>query len=444
MQSESVPTPHKHLPVSPVERWLRPFAFFLHLEAASGVFLLSCTAAALLLANSPWADAFLGFWQTPGTIAIGDFGLTKPLILWINDGLMTLFFFVIGLEIKREIVGGELGEPRKAALPIFAALGGMLVPAAIYFALQWGRPGEPGWGIPMATDIAFVVGVLALLGPRVPLSLKILLLTLAIADDIGAILVIAVFYSTNVSLAMLGWALGGFGVVLFFNRIGVRSISVYVVVGAGIWLAFLKSGVHPTIAGVLLGLLTPGSAWIGGRTLTDIISETLHLFDSDDVRAEHETLHPLSVSAREAISPLERLERGLHPWVAFGIMPLFALANAGVAIDPQAVREPISTAVALGLVLGKPIGIVLFSWLALAIGLARLPSGITWPVLAGGGCLAGIGFTMSLFIAGLAFPGQPELLDPAKLGILLGSVISAVLGSIILLRTLPKRPTDIS
>jgi NhaA family Na+:H+ antiporter len=295
----------------------------------------------------------------------------------------------------------------------------------------------------MATDIAFVVGVLALLGSRAPLSLKILLLTLAIADDIGAILVIALFYSTNVSLAMLGWALAGFGIVLFFNRIGVRSIAVYVVVGAGIWLAFLKSGIHPTIAGVLLGLLTPASAWIGDRTLLDVMTATFHLLDRDDVRPEPATLGPLTVSAREAIAPLERLERGLHPWVAFGIMPLFALANAGVAIDPPAVREPVSMAVALGLVLGKPLGIVLFSWLAVVLGLARLPGGITWPVLVGGGCLAGIGFTMSLFIAGLAFPGQPDLLDPAKLGILLGSLVSAVLGSIILLRTLPKPRSNI-
>lgn len=434
------------VPETPVERWLRPLVRFLHIESASGVVLLICTVVALVLANSPWADGYDGFWQTRFTIAVGSFELSKPLLLWINDGLMTIFFFVVGLEIKRELVAGELRDPRKAALPVMAALGGMVAPAAIYLGLQYGQPGELGWGIPMATDIAFVVGFLALLGPRVPLGLKILLLSLAIADDIGAVLVIAVFYSSNISFVALGLAALGFGVILFLSRIGVRRIAVYVVVGAFIWFAVLKSGVHPTVAGVLLGLLTPASAWVSDQAMRKIVVDTWRHFQDhpgEDDKVEHHQkplVEQLQFTSREAVSPLERLERGLHPWVAFGIMPIFALANAGVAVEIGVFREPIALAVVAGLILGKPLGIVAFSGFAVAVGLARLPSGVNWRIMIGAGCLAGIGFTMSLFIAGLALPA--ELLDAGKTGTLSGSLVSAILGCGLLVAFLPRRSTS--
>jgi NhaA family Na+:H+ antiporter len=420
---------------------MRPFVRFLQVESASGMLLLLCTVVALALANSPWSAAFAEVWKTRAGVAIGNLELNKPLFLWINDGLMTVFFFVVGLEIKRELVAGELRDPKKAALPVMAALGGMVVPAAIYLLLQAGQAGEAGWGIPMATDIAFVVGFLALLGPRVPFALKILLLSLAIADDIGAVFVIAVFYSTDISLLALGLAAIGFGVTLTLNRIGVRRVPVYVLVGAGIWFAFLKSGVHPTVAGVLLGLLTPASAWVGDQALLDVVGSALQRLGSpqgeERRNQQGHLLSQLQWTAREAVSPLERLETALHPWVAFLIMPVFALANAGVAIDPAALGHPVALAVAAGLVFGKPLGILLFSWLAVRVGFARLPTGVNWKVMLGAGCLAGIGFTMSLFIAGLAL--EADLLDAGKIGTLTGSAVSALLGSGLLLIFLPRR-----
>lgn len=429
------------LPETPVSRWVRPFVRFLQIESASGFVLLGCTFVALLMANSPWAAAYAEIWQTPVRLTAGDFELNKTFLLCINDGLMTLFFFVVGLEIKRELVAGELRDPRKAALPILAALGGMVVPATIFLLFQSGQPGQSGWGIPVATDIAFVVGFLALLGSRVPFGLKIMLLSLAIADDIGAILVIAVFYSSDISWLALGLAAMGFGVTYVFNRIGVRHMGIYVVIGAGIWLAFLKSGVHTTVAGVLLGLLTPASAWVGNRALVDVLSHVLEGLRGDASQEtpnhRHQALSQVEISAREAIPPLERLEIGLHPWVAFVIMPLFALANAGVGIEVGDLRSPVAVAVAAGLVLGKPIGIVLFSWLATKVGLARLPSGVNWKIMLGAGCLAGIGFTMSIFIASLALKGN--LLNEGKIGTLSGSALSAIIGYVLLFWFLPKR-----
>ena len=440
-QPGSLSASPKRLPEPPVGRWMRPFVQFLKVESASGVVLLICTVVALVIANSPWGGAFADFWKIHLRVSLGPWELDESLFHWVNDGLMMIFFFVVGLEIKRELVAGELRDRKKAALPVMAALGGMVVPAAIYLLLRSGQPGQAGWGIPMATDIAFVVGFLALLGPRVPFGLKILLLALAIADDIGAVLVIACFYSTNISFAALGLAALGFGLIYFFNRIGVRRVPVYVVVGAAIWLAFLKSGIHPTVAGVLLGLLTPASAWVGDRALVDILTDAFHQFRGEkDGQVEHyhkPMLRRLETASREAISPLERLETALHPWVAFGIMPIFALANAGVVVETAAIGHPVALAVAAGLVLGKPLGIVLFSWLAVRVGLARLPIGVNWKVMLGAGCLAGIGFTMSMFIAGLALDG--ELLDAGKIGTLIGSTLSAALGCMLLLAFLPKR-----
>lgn len=423
---------------------MRPFVRFLEVESASGVVLLVCTWAALALANSPWSQAADHFWHTAIRLEIGPWRVEESLLHLINDGLMTIFFFVAGLEIKRELVAGELRDPRKAALPVAAALGGMLAPAAIYWVQQAGQPGARGWGIPMATDIAFVVGFLALLGQRAPLGLKIMLLSLAIADDIGAVVVIAFFYSTDVSLPMLG--LGGAGLLMcwLLNRIGVRRISVYVFVGILIWLAFFHSGVHPTVAGVLLGLLTPASAWVGDRTLRNIVHDTLkRLGEERDGQVENHNkpaLLRLTLAAREAVSPLERLEAALHPWVAYGIMPLFALANAGVAVNFASFGQPVGIAAGSGLFLGKPLGILLLSWLTVKLGLARLPQGVNWKAMLGAGSLAGIGFTMSLFVAKLAFnsPAQAPLLDAAKVGVLTGSALSAVVGFLLLRRYLPK------
>lgn len=425
-----------------VHRWSRPFVRFLRIEAASGMVLLVCTATALLLANSIAADGFRSIWETHARIGIGRFELDKPLHLWINDGLMTIFFFVVGLEIKREMVTGELSEPRKAALPLVAAVGGMIAPALIYLAFQFGEPGERGWGIPMATDIAFVVGFLALFGRRVPLGLKIMLLSLAIADDIGAVLVIAVVYSSKLHLGMLGLAVAGFGLTSFFNRIGVRTVTVYVVIGAGIWVAILKSGIHPTVAGVLLGLLTPANAWVGNVSLRSALAHLSHQLRDGTEGDENKVVLKgrLASIARESVSPLTRLETALHPWVGFFIMPVFALANAGVTINASAISHPISIAVAVGLSLGKPLGIVLLCWLAVKLGIARLPTGVNWGMMVGAGVLAGIGFTMSLFIAGLALPA--DLLDAGKIGTLMGSMISAIIGSLLLWVYLPKRPKE--
>ncbi|MCA9217064.1 MAG: Na+/H+ antiporter NhaA [Planctomycetales bacterium] len=428
------------MPETRIGRWTQPFVRFFQIQSTSGFLLIACTAIALLLANSPWSASFAEFWQIRLRISVGQFELDKPLLLWLNDGLMTVFFFVVGLEIKREFMLGELRDPRNAALPIVAAIGGMIVPAGIYFLLQSGQPGQSGWGIPVATDIAFVAGFLALLGSRLPTGLKIMLMSLAIADDIGAILIIAFFYSTDISFVALGFAAVGFGVTYILNRIGVRQVSIYFLVGAGVWLAFLKSGVHPTVAGVLLGFLTPSKAWVGSRgfpiVLTKVLERLVKSSNESTQKQRHRALSRLATTAREGTSPLERLEFGLHPWVAFLIMPLFALANSGVSIEVARLGSPVAIAVAAGLVLGKPIGIVLFSWIATKLGFARLPAKVSWKIMFGAACMAGIGFTMSIFIAGLALQGA--LLDDGKIGTLVGSTISAVFGCSLLLMFIPK------
>jgi Na+:H+ antiporter, NhaA family len=407
-----------HLPKEPVDRLLGPVQRFLHIQAASGILLLVATIAALVAANTSWADGFLGFFETKAGVRAGGFVLEHTLKHWINDALMAIFFFVIGLEVKREVVFGELSDLRAAALPLAAALGGMVAPAAIYLALEAGGPGESGLGIPMATDIAFVVGCMAVLGRRVPNGLRVMLLSLAIADDIGAILVIAIGYTAGLDLAALGLGALGIAAVILLQKLGVRSIPVYVVVGALVWYAFHESGVHATIAGVILGWLTPIRPWVDKERLEGILKE-----GGSGGRT-------LAIAARESVSPLERLETALHPWVGFVIMPLFALANAGVRLEPGAFRDPVAMAVATGLVVGKPVGILLFALVAVKAGLARLPAGVGWGAVAAGGALAGIGFTMSLFIAGLALP--PELLDAAKVGILGASAVSAAVGMLAL------------
>jgi NhaA family Na+:H+ antiporter len=429
------------LPREPIDRIAGPLERFLHVESASGVVLLLATGTALVLANSPAADAFLGLWKTPLTVGFGDFEMSYSLKHWINDGLMGIFFFVIGLEVKREIVLGQLRNPKRAALPLAAALGGMLVPAAIYLALEGDGPAARGWGIPMATDIAFVVGCLALLGSRVPASLRAFLLTLAIADDIGAILVIALGYSKGIAFGALGLAFLGIGLVVLMGRLGVRSIGAYVLVGGGVWLGFHESGIHPTVAGVVLGLLTPTRSWVGESTLDEYARRVRHLLQGggwESSSARLAELRRMQRVAREATSPLERIEAALHPWVGFAIMPLFALANAGIRIEPTAFVTSVAIGVELGLVLGKPVGVFAFSWAAVRLRIAERPDDLGWGTILGGGFLAGIGFTMALFIAELALDGATR--EIAKTGVLAGSAIAAVLGLVILWTR--QRPID--
>jgi NhaA family Na+:H+ antiporter len=427
------------LPKDPIDTVVDPLKRFLHIEATSGIVLLVVTLTALILANSPLAKPFLAFWKIPLGFRIGSFQMNHSLQHWINDGLMAIFFFVIGLEVKRELVIGELQDLRQAALPLAAAIGGMLVPAAIYLLFHYGAPGERGWGIAMATDIAFVVGCLTVLGSRIPASLRIMLLSLAIADDIGAILVIAIGYTASLNLTVLVLGLVGIGVMIALMKIGVRNLAVYLMFMVLVWVAFHESGIHATIAGVIFGLLTPTEAWISEGRLGMIVQQTSCFLQGEGLttaKKRYALLRDMEVAARKSISPLERFETELHPWVGFAIMPIFALANAGVTIEISDFTNPVAIAVMLGLLVGKPLGIVAFSWLAVRLGLARLPEGISWGVIAGGGFLAGIGFTMAIFIAGLALEGN--LLDAAKVGIIVGSFLSAIVGVIILLLLLPK------
>jgi NhaA family Na+:H+ antiporter len=429
----TIPSPKAKLPV---RRLLSPLRRFLEIESAAGAVLLVCAVIALIVANSAYGEAWSHFWHSRFVIGFGPFLLDKTLEFLVNDGLMTVFFFLVGLEIKREIVDGELNDWKKAALPVMGAIGGMIAPAGIYLALQAGGPAARGWGIPMATDIAFVVGVLALFGSRVPAGLKIFLLALAIGDDIGAVLVIAFAYTEHLVIGWLGAGLGGLALTVAFNLIGVRPVIVYVLIGIVTWLFFLKADVHPTVAGVIFGLLTPVRPLIDMPTLRETANghlERLRDDDTPDSGKQRALLGDLAWTAREAVSPLERIEQTLHPFVGFLIMPLFALANAGTVLDARRLTDPVAVAIALGLVVGKPLGIFVMCRAAVALGIARLPTGVCWTQMLGAGFLGGIGFTMAIFIAGLAFP-DPELLAAAKVGTFTGSVLSAVAGSILLFR----------
>ncbi|WDQ15203.1 Na+/H+ antiporter NhaA [Rhodopirellula sp. P2] len=431
--------PRLPLPIQPIDRWLRPFARFLHIEATSGVVLVLCTAVALAAANSRWADAYLAIWQTELTLAVGGVVFSHSLHHVINDGLMAIFFFVIGLEVKRELAHGTLSDIRQATLPIAAAIGGMIVPAGLYLSMQYGQPGMQGWGIPMATDIAFVVGCLAILGSRVPHSLRVLLLSLAIVDDIGAILVIAIGYTESLDWRFLILAACAIALVHFLARVGVRRFPPYVAVGILAWIALHESGVHATLIGVILGLMTPATPTLVPERFREYLHEKENEFQPQHwAQRSHrvEVVREVQQLTRETVSPLEYLEMTLHPWSAYLIMPVFALANAGVLIEPANVTDSVAVAVVIGLVVGKPVGIVLFSWLVIRAGMARLPNGLNWPVLVSGSFLAGIGFTMALFIDGLAFGADG--LDTAKTGVLLGSAVSAIVGIGLLLWTLPK------
>ena len=416
----------------------RPVREFLRVEAAGSVLLLAAAVVALVWANSPWSEAYDALWATPITLDLGVITLEESLQQWVNDALMVIFFFVVGLEIKYELVHGDLHDPKTAALPILAAVGGMAVPAGIYALVVAGGEGGSGWGIPMATDIAFAVGVLGLLGRRIPSAARLFLLTLAIVDDIGAILVIAVFYTDDLALTWLALALALLAVMVGMRMLRIWMTWAYVVVGAMAWLALLESGVHATLAGVAIGLLTPATPLLHESVARSYAQQALadrHL-DADEV-------HRLRFLLDGSVSMVERLQSRLHPVSAYGVLPVFALANAGVALGGGVLGEALDSAVALGvglgLVLGKPIGILLASFLAVRLGLGRLPQHTGWRMLAGLGAVAGVGFTVSLFIAGLSFPDSALLTEEAKVGILGGSLVAAVLGVLLLLSVSPRR-----
>ena len=408
----------------------RPVRTFLNTEAAGGVVLLAATVVALLWVNLPTGDTYESLWRTQLRFSLGGFELAEDLRHWVNDALMTIFFFVVGLEIKRELVLGELNSVRKAALPALAAVGGMVVPAGIYLLLNADGPARIGWGIPMATDIAFAVGVLALLGDRVPSGLKVFLLSLAIVDDLGAIIVIAVFYAGGIHVGWLTSAAAALVVILILRRLRVFWVPVYVVLGGVVWLATFESGVHATIAGVVLGLLTPAHP-TDQRGLADVFEHASALSEETDA----ESLRATVLQAQEVVSVAERLEHSLHPWTSYVIIPLFALANAGLIVSLDALREAASSRVTLGivagLVLGKLVGVSGMSLLAIRLRLGEAPDGVGWRHLVGGAAVAGVGFTVSLFIAGLAFP-DPNLARAAKMGILAGSLIAGSVGAAVL------------
>lgn len=422
------------------------FQRFTRLQAAGGMILLAATLAALALANSPLAEAYRAFWNMELAIQLGPFSLALDLLHWVNDGLMVLFFLVVGLEIKREVTIGELASPRKAALPAMAAIGGMVVPAAAYLIVNRGTPTASGWAVPMATDIAFSLGILALLGRRVPIGLRIFFTALAIVDDIGAVLVIALFYSGTLAWAALLVGAVIFVALLIINRQGVRNPMPYAILGVLLWLAFLESGVHPTIAGVLLALTIPARsrlnvnayqaqcvAILGGRSSAP--GQIVEVSDNQQAAAR-----ALEAMAERMQTPAQRLEYALTPWATYLVLPIFALANAGVALSGnlgQMASSPAFQGILLGLVVGKPLGVGLFTWIAVRLRIADLPQRVGWPQLVGATFLAGIGFTMALFIAGSAFQG--EVLETSKAAILIGSGVVAVLGAGSLLLTTRER-----
>jgi NhaA family Na+:H+ antiporter len=445
MASES-PPPDATV-AEPIEVLLRPLQVFASHKLAGAGLLLLGTVSAVIWANSAWASTYHHLLALEVTVSLGPYSLTKDIHHLINDGLMSVFFFLVGLEIKRELLVGELSTVRRATLPAVAALGGMFTPAAIYLAINHAGPARVGWGVPMATDIAFALGVLAVAGSRVPVGLKVMLTALAIVDDIGAVLVIAIFYTDSIATWSLVAGVMGVGLSMAMNRAGVRSSMVYFLFGLVVWLAFLKSGVHATIAALLMAFTIPARARIDGRKLASKLEAGLQELRTIGLPAdrglntpEQQRVLDRLARARDAgAAPLQDLEHTIAGIVTFFILPIFALANAGVSLAGlglESLTDGLALGVILGLLLGKPLGIVGFSFVAVRLGLADLPSGATWTQIAGIGLLGGIGFTMALFIASLAFP-TPADLESAKLGVLVASTLAAVAGLAVLLRAAP-------
>jgi NhaA family Na+:H+ antiporter len=432
------------LPRSPIDRLTRPFYIFAQNKIAGAMLLVLATIVAMVWANSPWSDTYQRILSTPLGISIGESGLMKPLILWINDGLMSFFFFLVGLEIKREILAGELRSPRKAALPIAAAIGGMVIPALVFTAFNYGGPAAHGWGIPMATDIAFALGVLLLLGSRVPIGLKVFLTALAIVDDIGAIVVIAVFYTDSIAVVSIGIGAGLIVLSMIANLAGVRNSVFYFVVGSLAWLAILESGVHATIAGVLMAMTIPARTRVAGAPLVERLNGLIAALHETGLPSDtklltheqHDIVLQMEKRLEAGTAPLQQIEHALVPIAAFLIMPLFALANAGVPLGGDfgnPISDPLFLGIVAGLFIGKQIGVVGAAWLAVKLRLADLPEGVGWAEVHAVSILAGIGFTMSLFVSSLAFK-DPGRIQTAKLSILAASLISAIIGAALLHR----------
>ncbi len=444
-----IPTRQPHPGVT---RVLTPFREFAHTEASGGILLFIATVVALVWANSPWGDQYVDLWHADATIQLGRYGMTMTLSHWINDGLMAIFFFVVGLEIKREFLVGELSSFRQAILPIAAAAGGAILPAAIFVALTIGSDNVRGWGVPMATDIAFALGVLAILGSRIPTGLKVFLTALAIVDDILAVLVIAIFYTDAVEWTYLFAGIGIIALLMAANFVGIRHIAVYAILGIVVWVAFVESGIHATVAGVLLALTIPARTRIDVDQYIDRSRVAIDEFDSAgehgrNVLTNHRhlsALQDLETANEQVQSPMQKLEHNLHPLVAFLIVPIFALANAGVSIGDnveEALTSSLSLGIVAGLVLGKQIGITLVAWIMVRAGFSSLPDGVGWRHIYGAACLAGIGFTMSLFIADLAFIDEHRL-ALAKIGILAASIVAGIIGFILLRLSTSPNPNE--
>ena len=428
-------------------QFVLPAQQFIHTEVIGGIVLLLAAVVALIWANSPLDEAYFDLLATELSIDASIFHIEDDLHGWINEGLMTFFFFVVGLEIKREMTRGELAGFQKAMLPVTAALGGMIVPALVFIALNAGGEGERGWGIPMATDIAFALGVLALIGRRIPSQLRVFLLALAIADDIGAITVIAVFYTSDLSIEALLIAGGLLAFIHGMSRAGVRDVSVYLLFGAFAWAAMFESGVSPTIAGVALGLMTPANPYYSTsrfeESMEDLFAKYRDAQAREDEQAAQQLLGHMEALAEGTESPLERLQRLLLPMTSFIVVPVFALANAGVVISGDSVSDALSSeisqGVAFGLLFGKPLGIFLATWIAVRAGITSLPRSMGWWHVLGVGLLGGIGFTVALFVNELAFE-EEILIRDGKMGIIAGSLISAIIGYVMLV-LVTRKPT---
>jgi NhaA family Na+:H+ antiporter len=426
---------------NPVQLIWWPFQKFAQLQSASSLLLIFCTLAALAWANSLWGETYHHFKEFPLGLSLGGIPMIISFELFVNDALMAVFFLLVGLEIKREMLAGELASIKQSALPIMGAIGGMLVPAGIFLAWNKGLPSAHGWGIPMATDIAFALGVMMLLGKRVPIGLKVFLVALAIIDDIGAILVIAVFYTNQISFPSLFLALGVIAGLTVLNRSGVKHPAPYIMGGLFLWISVFHSGIHATIAGVLLAFCIPHKARLREEDFAPRVDTAMKKFHAGEQKAGFilddgrvEAIHELEDACEGAEPLLQRMESKLHPFVSFGILPLFALVNAGVEMSPAVMHqlfEPLGLGILMGLCVGKPLGITLFAWLAVRFRVASMPAGTTWPQVVGAGMLGGIGFTMSIFIAGLGLPTH-DLLDGAKLAILVSSLLAGGAGYLVL------------